>query len=277
MFKFSCVVYAYCCIVFPLADESVEIHDQHVSTQRQGRLQVPAASISHDSPSTAWINHEEEDELASLSPSAPQNYYMEDEEEEEEADDKRMTPPPPYTETAEDGHISLGHCSMSPFKQSLNEQLNRSSSSGRFSLPLDMQQGSSLELMRGTPEPITSSDPRPTPPPPLQLPGVPQDQRLSRSLSLPPSPWPPYLPYQYPHPLLQPTPQWALSHPIPPPPPLIPRSVPPEDSAHYTTIVTPPPLTRLPPLVQQHPPSSRTKAGRRRRRRHNRAGGQEVR
>ena len=172
-----------------------------------------------------------------------------------------MTPPPPYSEIAEDGHVSLGRGSFSPFKLSIHEDLlNRSLPTGRLSYPLDMQQqGSSLELMEDRPAP------------PLQLPGVPQDQhaRLSRSLSLPPAvTWSPFLLPSLMHP---PSP-WSLT-----PPPL--TLSPSHDTTdlprlpHPHTMPLPP--SRLPPLTHHHT-STRLKTGRRRRRRHTRTAPEPI-
>ena len=210
--------------------------------------------------------------------------------------DEDGTPPPPYTETAEDGHISLSR-TPTPllFKPNSEQHLLNLSLSGRhLSLPLDMQQhtGSSMELMPDSPQQVEDSSadshncshdantPQARlslPPPPLQLPGVPQESvqsggvRLARSHSLPPNPWSPYL-LPYPPPLLQVTP-WPLTppcphHPSPPPhpPQLFSMGRESYSGAHTISYPRQPPPVRLPPLVQRQPSSSLGKGSKRRRR-----------
>ena len=199
-------------------------------------------------------------------PSSLQEQHEEEPDQAVSDEEDRVTPPPPYSETAEDGHVSLGRgSSLSPFKLSFHEELlNRSLPTGRFTYPLDMHEGSSLELMEERPAP------------PLQLPGVPQDQpaRLARSLSLPPAvTWSPFLLPSLVHPAT--SSPWSLA------PPTLTLS-PSQDItelprlSHPHTVI-PLPSSRLPPLTHRHTvTSTRVKVGRRRRRRHTRTAPEPI-
>lgn len=146
--------------------------------------------------------------------------------------EREATPPPPYSETAEDGQLSL---SWSPLPSFSSEQhlLNLSLSGCRLSLPLDMQQsrGSSMELMGRAPlgpaateadcsRPGSLPSPSLPGPPPLQLPGIPRNSAQS-SHNRRPS-WPMCPTHQRP---VVPSPSpWHMTaciHPLTPHPPIV--------------------------------------------------------